>query len=58
MRRCVSDGDLDTLILPHVNGECMQIFLNEIAARHPDARLLMVLDGARWHQSESSQIVH
>jgi hypothetical protein len=55
---CVSDGDLDTLILPHVNGECMQIFLNEIAARHPDARLLMVLDGARWHQSESSQIVH
>jgi transposase len=53
---CVSDGDLDTLILPHVNGQCMQIFLDEIAARHPDERLVMVLDGAGWHQSESLQL--
>jgi transposase len=50
---CVSDGDLDTLILPHVNGDCMQIFLDEVATRHPQERLVMVLDGAGWHQSES-----
>lgn len=53
---CVSDGDLDTLILPHVNGQYMQIFLDEIAARYPDERLVMVLDGAGWHQSESLQV--
>lgn len=53
---CVSDGELDTVILPHVNGDCMQIFLDEVAARHPQERLLMVLDGAGWHQSESLQL--
>ena len=45
------EGGLDTLILPHVNGDCMQVFLNEVAARHPDDRIVMVLDGAGWHQS-------
>ena len=49
----VADGKLDTLILPHVNGDCMQLFLNEVASRYPHDRILMVLDGAGWHQSES-----
>ena len=47
-----ADGELDTLILPHVNGDCMQLFLDEVAARHPDDRIVMVLDGAGWHQSQ------
>jgi len=49
----VADGDLDTLILPHVNGDCMQLFLDEVAARHPQDRIVMVLDGAGWHQSQA-----
>jgi transposase len=49
----VSDGIMDSLILPHVNGECMQIFLDEVAARHLNDRIIMVLDGAGWHKSES-----
>jgi transposase len=49
----VLDGGLDTLILPRVNGACMQRFLDEVAARHPDERIVMVLDGAGWHQSGS-----
>lgn len=49
----VSDGQLDTLILPHVNGDCMQMFLDEVAERHPNERIVMVLDGAGWHQSQS-----
>jgi len=49
----VSDGQLDTLILPHANGQCMQLFLDEVASRHPHERIVMVLDGAGWHQSES-----
>ena len=49
----IVDGVLDSLILPHVNGDCMQLFLDEVAARHPNDRILMVLDGAGWHRSES-----
>ncbi len=44
-------GELDTLILPHVNTPCMQVFLDEVATRHPDDRIVMVLDGAGWHAS-------
>lgn len=47
----VSDGEMDSLILPHVNSDCMQIFLDEVAARHPADRILMVVDGAGWHKS-------
>ena len=42
----VVNGELDSLILPHVNTACMQIFLDEVAARHPQWRIIMVLDGA------------
>jgi transposase len=47
----VADGGLDTLILPHVNSICMQVFLDEVAARHLGERLVMVLDGAGWHRA-------
>lgn len=46
-------GILDTLILPHVNTGCMQVFLDEVAARHPQDKIIMVLDGAGWHVSKS-----
>jgi transposase len=49
----VADGKMDSLILPHVNTVCMQIFLDEVAARHPEDRIVMVTDGAGWHNSES-----
>jgi len=29
----VSDGHMDSLVLPHVNGECMQVFLDELITR-------------------------
>lgn len=48
-----ADGILDTLILPHVNTVCMQIFLDEVATRHPEDRIVMITDGAGWHNSES-----
>lgn len=46
-------GILETLILPHVNTGCMQVFLDEVGARHPQDKIVMVLDGAGWHASES-----
>lgn len=47
-----ADGWMDSLLLPHVNGTCMHIFLEEIASRHPKDRIVMVLDGAGRHKNE------
>ena len=35
----------DTLILPQVNPECMQLFIDEVGARHARQKIVMVLDG-------------
>jgi hypothetical protein len=45
------DGELDTLILPHTSSDCMQVFIDEVASRHPEDRIIMILDGAGWHTS-------
>ena len=50
------DGTLDSLILPAVNATTMSLFLEEVAARHPDEFLLLVLDGAGWHQAADLKI--
>jgi transposase len=52
----VSDGELDTLIMPHVNSDCMQIFVEEISSRHPEERIVMIMDGAGWHKASSLKI--
>lgn len=52
----VIDGELDSLILPYVNGDCMQVFIDEVATRHPHEKIVMVLDGAGWHRNESLKI--
>ena len=46
------DGRFDSLMLPHVNSQCMQLFLEEIAQRYPNENIVMVLDGAGWHKSK------
>ena len=53
----VASGQLDSLILPHVNTECMQLFLDEVSERHPHERIVMVLDGAGWHAGSLSASV-
>jgi len=30
----------------------MQLFLNEVSARHPLEKIVMVIDGAGWHRSD------
>jgi putative transposase len=47
------DGVLDTLVLPVVTAEAMSIFLAEVARRHPEEFILMVLDGAGWHRANN-----
>ena len=51
----VHTGELDSLILPHVNTHCMQLFLDEVGQRHPGEHIVMVLDGAGWHSSGELQ---
>lgn len=43
------DGAMDSLILPWVSAETMSIFLAEVAQRHPDEFVFMVMDQAGWH---------
>ena len=38
-------------MLPAVNATTMSIFLAEVARRHPEELILMVLDGAGWHRA-------
>ena len=52
----VQRGVLDTLVLPHVNTNCMQVFLDEVAQRHRGEHIVMVLDGAGWHRSVALQV--
>ena len=37
------DGVLDTLVLPEVNAEAMGVFLTEVAQRHKEEFLILVL---------------
>jgi len=44
------DGRFDSLMLPYVNAECRQVFLDEVAQRYPNDNIVMILDGAEWHK--------
>ena len=52
----IVDGQFESLILPYCDTVCMQIFVEEIARRHPDEKIAMVVDGAGWHKSKSLQV--
>jgi transposase len=47
------DGTFDSLVLPVVTAEAMSIFLAEVARRHPEEFILMILDGAGWHRANN-----
>ena len=52
----IPQGNFDSLVLPHVNSECMALFLKEISKRYPNENIVMVLDSAGWHKSQSMLI--
>ena len=47
------DGTVDSLILPGVDTATMTLFLAEVAARHAEEFLVLVLDGAGWHCADA-----
>jgi transposase len=44
------DGLADFLILPYMNAKLMSLFLAEVAKRHPEEYIFMIIDGAPCHQ--------
>ena len=50
------DATLDGLVLPEVNALTLSMFLAEVARRHPQDDILMVLDGAGWHRAYDLRI--
>jgi transposase len=52
----IPQGNFDSLVLPHVNSDCMALFLQEVSQRYPNENIVMVLDGAGWHKSQSMPI--
>ena len=49
-------GEMNSLILPFANTDCMQVFLNEVSCRHPQHNIIMVVDGASWHRALTLEI--
>lgn len=43
------NGDMFSLIIPHVNKQYMQIFIDEFA-KHIDTKVILVMDRAGWHK--------
>lgn len=46
-------GDHFTFEMPHVNTDCLNIFLAELSKSYPQETLLLVMDGAGWHKSKT-----
>ncbi len=45
------DGTTVSLILPDMSGDCFNLFLQELSARHPNEHIGLVLDGAASHRA-------
>lgn len=45
------DGVMDSLVLSSADTEAMSCFLEEVAKRHPEEFILMVMDQAGWHRA-------
>lgn len=48
---CPETGELYSLILPYVNTDCMDIFLDELSKEFKNYRIIMAMDRASWHTS-------
>jgi hypothetical protein len=50
------DGVMDSLVLPWVSAQTMSLFLAEVAQRHAEEFVLMVMDRAGWHLAGELQV--
>jgi transposase len=47
------EGDNFSLILPKVNTDCMNVYLEKMAEKYAGQEILFILDGAGWHKSKN-----
>ena len=47
------DGLHDSLVLPYADTEAMSLFLKGISRRYPGERILMFMDQAGWHTTNT-----
>lgn len=50
---CPRTGESLSLILPYADTESMMIFMRELSEFYKDYRLVVVMDGAAWHRSQT-----
>lgn len=53
---CPAEGAIDSLIMPTMQTECFQHFIDYVAAQHPDELNVLVGDGAACHVTSDLQI--
>ena len=46
------NGENFFLVLPYSNTDCMNVFLERLAAKYPKDKIIIVCDGATWHRSK------
>jgi len=49
-------GDSFFLVMPQCNTVCMNIFLEELAKKYPNDKIILCCDGAAWHKAKSLQV--
>lgn len=49
---CPTDGDSFSLILPNMNTDMMNLYLEEFSLHYKDYRIVMAVDGASWHRAK------
>lgn len=46
------DGKEFTLLLPNVNIDCMNVFMEELNRVNNGQKIVIIMDGAGWHKSD------
>ena len=49
-------GEACTLLLPKVNTQCMNIFLQEMSQQYNKQPIVLIMDGASWHKSKDIRV--
>jgi len=52
---CPETGENYSLILPYVNTECMDIFMQGVSEAFDSYRIIMVMDRAAWHTAQNRE---
>jgi transposase len=52
----VNGGDNFSLILPSVNVDCMNLYLEQLSREYPQDTIALIMDGAGWHKARDLKV--